>query len=92
MAQREERERRRLALREAPCEVMQHVERGGIRPLHIIDEQDQRHPCRQGLAQTRHRLEQPIACYRLIPRRGRQVGIAVAQFGEQAREFRQPQV
>src|SRR5205823_10672795 len=29
-AQREEQARRRLALREAPCEVMHHVERGGI--------------------------------------------------------------
>src|SRR6266699_1454075 len=90
--QREEQERRRLALRQAPREVMQHVERGGIGPLHIIDEQDQRRPCRQGLPQAYHRFEQPIACHRLIPCRVWQVGIAIAQFGEQACELRQPQV
>lgn len=71
---------------------MDHVERGGIRPLHIIDEQDERHPCCQGLSQTCYRFEQPIACHRLVCLWGRQIGIAIAQFGQKAREFRQPDV
>src|SRR5258706_4910749 len=40
--------------------ILQHIERRRIRPLRIIDEEDDRSTFRQSVPKTRHRLEQAV--------------------------------
>src|SRR5262249_12675863 len=65
----------------APAGILQHIERGGIRPLRIINEEDDRSASRQSLPKTRDRLEQASAslCFTGRQRKG-QIWDLLAQF------------
>ena len=91
-AQVEQQQDRRRLFGEAPREVEQQVERRCIRPLHIIEQEHQGTPRGPYLDETSCGLEQAIVSERLIRRRNGQIGIAVAQLGQQAGEFGQPDI
>jgi hypothetical protein len=74
---RQQHQRPRPALCPAPHCVAQQVPRPHVRPLHVVEEEDQRAARGQGLPQPRHRLEQPPLPQRRVLGGGRQVGIAL---------------
>ena len=77
---------------QAPCQVEQQVERRCIRPLHVIEEENQGTPRGPGLDETGCGLEQARVPELFIGRGNGQFGMAVAQFGQQAGEFGQPDI
>ena len=96
-AQAEEQHHGRADLGPAAGGVVQHIERGGVGPLKIIDEEQQRRLPGQRLAQARDGLEQPGTRGCLLARLGRasqpgQVRVLVAQLGQQPAQLRQPGV
>src|SRR6266513_2763573 len=60
-----EQEHRKMCGCPASAGILQHIERRRVRPLRIIDEEDDRRTSRQSLPKTRHRLEQAgaILCF-----------------------------
>src|SRR2546421_8556309 len=63
-----EQEHRKMCGYPASAGILQHIERRRVRPLRIIDEEDDRRTSRQGLPKTRHRLEQAGASLCFIQR------------------------
>jgi hypothetical protein len=63
---------------------MQHVERGCIGPLDVVQKEDERRAFCKRLTQAHNRFEQANACGALIPARCSQVGVTVSQFRQQA--------
>ena len=53
--------------------VVQHVQRGDIGPLHVVDEEHQRGSVCNSPAQTNQRFEQPGTSRRLVPARDREI-------------------
>src|SRR6266567_2386057 len=91
--ERAEQEHRKVCCCPAPAGILQHIEGCRIRPLRIIDEEDEGRTSRQGAPKTRDCLEQAgtSLCFTQRQRRGQSWDL-LAEFRQQPGQLSEPDV
>src|SRR5579875_1220975 len=79
-----EQQHRRATLLPVMSQVAQQVEGGLICPVQVIEQQHKWPPLRQSFHQALYRLKQTNLEGESISRRSREIGVAHAQFGQNA--------
>src|SRR6266571_6376257 len=91
--ERAEQEHRKVCCCPAPAGILQHIEGCRIRPLRIIDEEDEGRTSRQSLPKTCDCLEQAGASLCFTQRQWRgQIGDSFTEFRQQPGQFSQPDI
>src|SRR6266568_2441514 len=86
-------EHRKMCSCPASAGILQHIERRGIRPLRIINEEDDRRTSCQGTPKTHDCLEQAGASLCFIERQWKgQLWDLLAKFRQQPGQFSQPDI